>query len=371
MPNSKNSKLKKEEDVAAAGVVQTEQTEQTEQSVPKMKKLFSHKKGGAKVAVDQNDVDTETDTATHAEESVAQPSEQKAAKKKRVKKDATASADADADVKPKTKRAKKDTISGGDENSQPKSKQSGKVKADAEADAEEETETSAAGVESDDAVDIPKKRKNSKKVRDPSAPKRPLSSFMVFSGIHRPEVKQSNPELKATQIATKLGEMWGLLTDEQKATFKSPAVVSVVVSSNDSESLAESPLKPAVIKRQKKVKVAKTEKDEKAERDEKAEKKAKKAKKAEKKARKAQKALNPDAPPKKLSSFMLFSNERRKDVQSAHPEFKITQVAQELGIMWRQLSDDEKSKYNIIVIEPSSVPAVAPALEAVLPIETF
>ena len=314
----------------------------------KMKKLFSHKKENAK--------------AGDETESQEEPKAKAKASKKRAKKEDAPEVAVESGSAESSESAEK-----------PKSKRSKKEKKVKEEDRYDELEK----LESDSDV-TQKKRKQSPKAKDPDAPKRPLSSFMVFSGLNRQEVKQSNPELKATQIAVKLGEMWGLLTDEQKAVFKTPSVVSVVVAANESgdsepqtpaatrqkkakadESPSESSSPKPAAKRQKKAKADKTEKDEKAD---------KKAKKAEKKAKRAEKkALNPDAPPKKPSSFMQFSNEHRKEVQAAHPDFKITQVAQELGLMWHQLTADEKSKYNIIVIEPP-VPAV---VSQVPPIETF
>ena len=359
MPTSKTTKSKKAreaQDTPFTDVTVTESIVPVSAEVPpKMKKLFSHKKEVVKA---ENEIETETE-AEADDNKAPQP-----APKKRAKKDATATVDdQSAEVKPKTKRTKKTADASSDEqDSKPKRSKRSKPEQSEET---EETDTSAvqaaASSSSDDvADDSQKKRKRSKKVRDPSAPKRPLSSFMVFSGLHRQEVSQSNPELKVTQISSKLGEMWGLLTDQQKAAYKSPVVVSVVEPRESGEpadvSSAESSPKAKANKRQKKENVDKAEK---------------KAKRAEKKARKAEKAKNPDAPKKPLSSFMLFSNEHRQEVKTAHPELKITQIAQKLGQMWRQLSAEEQGKYKIIVIDPS-VPVVAPVVDTTTtPVETF
>jgi len=65
------------------------------------------------------------------------------------------------------------------------------------------------------AGEKPKRIKKEKKARDPDAPKRPLSPYLVFCAAKRAEAPDS--KLKAAD----LGEMWKLLSDDQKAAYKS------------------------------------------------------------------------------------------------------------------------------------------------------
>lgn len=46
------------------------------------------------------------------------------------------------------------------------------------------------------------------------------------------------------------------------------------------------------------------------------------------------------------SAFFFFSQERRPSVQGEHPEWKVGQVAQELGRMWKLMSEEEKNVYE-------------------------
>mmetsp|Transcript_53254 Transcript_53254/g.159444 ORF Transcript_53254/g.159444 Transcript_53254/m.159444 type:complete len:425 (+) Transcript_53254:138-1412(+) len=62
---------------------------------------------------------------------------------------------------------------------------------------------------------VPSKRKK----KDPSAPKRPMSAFLFFSQGKRQELKEQNPDLKNTEISTRLGEMWKQLSDEDRQPF--------------------------------------------------------------------------------------------------------------------------------------------------------
>uniref|UniRef100_A0AC35U0K6 High mobility group protein 1.2 n=1 Tax=Rhabditophanes sp. KR3021 TaxID=114890 RepID=A0AC35U0K6_9BILA len=55
---------------------------------------------------------------------------------------------------------------------------------------------------------------------------------------------------------------------------------------------------------------------------------------------------DPNAPKRALSAFFFFSNERRPEVQRAHTDWKVGQVAQELGKFWKGLSEEERSIYE-------------------------
>jgi high mobility group protein B1 len=56
---------------------------------------------------------------------------------------------------------------------------------------------------------------------------------------------------------------------------------------------------------------------------------------------------DPNAPKRALSAFFFFSNERRQSVQQAHPEWKVSQVAQELGKVWKDMTPEEKNVYEV------------------------
>jgi len=48
-----------------------------------------------------------------------------------------------------------------------------------------------------------------------SPPKRPLSAYMMFAIVKRPQLKEENPSLKFGEVGRKLGEMWKELSDEE------------------------------------------------------------------------------------------------------------------------------------------------------------
>jgi hypothetical protein len=72
----------------------------------------------------------------------------------------------------------------------------------------------------------PKGSKNggkAKKVKDPNAPKRPLSAYFLFMNVARPQVKKENPDFKIGDIAKEMGKMWGVITPAEKSKYEKEA----------------------------------------------------------------------------------------------------------------------------------------------------
>jgi HMG (high mobility group) box len=55
--------------------------------------------------------------------------------------------------------------------------------------------------------------------KDPSAPKRPMSAFLMFAQGRRAELRTKNPDLKNTEVSQILGEMWRNLSEEDRRPF--------------------------------------------------------------------------------------------------------------------------------------------------------
>lgn len=60
--------------------------------------------------------------------------------------------------------------------------------------------------------------------KDPNAPKRPASAYILFTGAEREKVVKKNPDAKVTDIMKLLGEEWGKLSTTKKATWEKKAV---------------------------------------------------------------------------------------------------------------------------------------------------
>lgn len=55
-----------------------------------------------------------------------------------------------------------------------------------------------------------------KRIRDPNEPRRPPSSYLLFLSKAREDLTKTNPELKPSEVMSKLAGMWKDLSDVQK-----------------------------------------------------------------------------------------------------------------------------------------------------------
>jgi len=65
-----------------------------------------------------------------------------------------------------------------------------------------------------------KSKKTAKKKKDPNAPKRNLSVYMIFSNKMRPILKAEKPELSFGDLAKEISEKFRKLTDEDKKEYE-------------------------------------------------------------------------------------------------------------------------------------------------------
>lgn len=75
------------------------------------------------------------------------------------------------------------------------------------------------------SVAAPKTGGQKKKVRDPNAPKKPLTSYIYYCNEHREKVRQDGKDaegklLSVTEASKVLSVMWKKLTDKQKAKYE-------------------------------------------------------------------------------------------------------------------------------------------------------
>lgn len=66
-------------------------------------------------------------------------------------------------------------------------------------------------------------KKKAKVAKDEDAPKRAVTSFMLYSNEVRPKVRKDFPELKITEVAKKISEMWNALSDDEKKPYTEKA----------------------------------------------------------------------------------------------------------------------------------------------------
>nr|XP_034373027.1 high mobility group protein B1-like [Arvicanthis niloticus] len=70
---------------------------------------------------------------------------------------------------------------------------------------------------------IPPKGETRKKFKDPNAPKRPPSAFILFCSEYRPKIKGEHPGFSIGDVAKKLGEMWNNTAVGDKQPYEKKA----------------------------------------------------------------------------------------------------------------------------------------------------
>lgn len=140
---------------------------------------------------------------------------------------------------------------------------------------------------------------NQKPMKDPNAPKKPLSAYFLFSQEERLKVKNENPDLSITEVAKELGKRWATLEPSIKQSYEHRY--------QDSRKLYDAEM--SQYKPQKKKK-------------------------------------DPNAPKQPLSAYFIFSTEERLKVKEGNPAYSICDVAKELGRRWADMDPAVKQRYQ-------------------------
>ncbi|KAJ7047878.1 hypothetical protein C8F04DRAFT_25020 [Mycena alexandri] len=71
----------------------------------------------------------------------------------------------------------------------------------------------------DEPITANGKRKRVTKKKDPNAPKRPASSYLMFQNDVRKELKESGTSLTNTEVLAMVKDRWQTMTEDQKAVY--------------------------------------------------------------------------------------------------------------------------------------------------------
>ena len=67
--------------------------------------------------------------------------------------------------------------------------------------------------------------------------------------------------------------------------------------------------------------------------------------------RAAKKEKDPNAPKRPQSSYFLFAHDKRAEIKAKMPDAKVTEIAKELGKLWKDVSDAERKKYEEMALK--------------------
>ena len=83
--------------------------------------------------------------------------------------------------------------------------------------------------EEDGGLDIDgkkKKRKNKKADKDPNAPRRPMSAYLMFQNAIRQEMKEKNPDVSYKELIGQVGEAWKQLGEDGQKVGRTTSTCS-------------------------------------------------------------------------------------------------------------------------------------------------
>lgn len=140
---------------------------------------------------------------------------------------------------------------------------------------------------------------NQKPIKDPNAPKKPLSAYFLFSQEERLKVKEESPDLSITEVAKELGRRWATLDPALKHNYEQRY--------QEARKLYDAEMSH--------YKPAKKKKD-------------------------------PNAPKQPLSAYFIFSTEERLKVKEENPTYSICDIAKELGRRWAEMDPSIKQRYQ-------------------------
>jgi len=138
-----------------------------------------------------------------------------------------------------------------------------------------------------------------KPMKDPNAPKKPLSAYFLFSQDERLKVRAEFPDYSITEVAKELGRRWASIDPAHKQQYEQRY--------QDSRRDYEQAM--TAYKPQKKKK-------------------------------------DPNAPKQPLSAYFIFSSEERLKVKAENPSYSICEVAKELGRRWADMAPEVKQRYQ-------------------------
>lgn len=161
--------------------------------------------------------------------------------------------------------------------------------------------------ESEEEVEVVVKRRKVKKWKDPSKPKRAMSSFFLYSQVERPNVKVNHPEASFGDTARILSAQYKALTEAQMKKWTKKAEQDKIRYQEEMKHYVpmEDPSGGG---------------------------KRKKAKK------------DPNAPKRNMSAYFLFSVHIRPTVKEENPEASFGDIARIISAKYKALDVDTERK---------------------------
>jgi hypothetical protein len=159
-----------------------------------------------------------------------------------------------------------------------------------------------------------KDNKNKRKRKDPNAPKKPMTSYMLYMQAQRAAVVAANPSLKFGDVSKKISEDWKVLPEDQKKIYEDKAAAEKA--RYDGQMKSYVPPDDA----------GDDDSDE---------------KRPKKKAKK-----DPNAPKRGQNAYMFFVNDLREKMKNENTPMKAPDLAKLAGEKWRTMTSEDKKPFE-------------------------
>uniref|UniRef100_A0A7S2CA52 HMG box domain-containing protein n=1 Tax=Florenciella parvula TaxID=236787 RepID=A0A7S2CA52_9STRA len=155
----------------------------------------------------------------------------------------------------------------------------------------------------------PKKRK-----KDPNAPKKARSAYQLYANSVREEIKAENPDKSFGEQTKIMATKWKELGEEDKAAWQEKAETDKA-RFKDAMADYEPPSDVEVTPKKGKGKKGKAAKD-------------------------------PNAPKRATTAYFFFLADTRETAKAENPGLSVTELSKVIGAKWKELTPEEKSKFE-------------------------
>eukprot|EP01084_Bolivina_argentea_P200295 342516_1 len=182
------------------------------------------------------------------------------------------------------------------------------------------------------------KNKGPKKPKQPEKmPKRPQSSYFVFSNKRRNELKDHYPDKKITELSKLISEEWKVMTADDKKIYEEAAKVNkerytksiAIYKETDEYSEYQKVLNQYKDEKKRWEKSGGMDADD-----------------AGFQISLPRKPKDKNCPKRGLTSYFLYAKEVREKTKEEHPTKQITELAKEISKKWKLVTDEDKKPYN-------------------------
>jgi len=161
------------------------------------------------------------------------------------------------------------------------------------------------------------KKGGRRKKKDPHAPKRPRSAYIIYCTEQRPHVKaELGSDAKPADLMKRMGDMWNGLSTDKKKEYNDKAKEDKERYNGEMKSYHPPE--------------ADSDDDE----------------PPRKRGKRRGKKRDPNEPKRAPSAYLLYGQKVREQVKTEHPDAKSSQIMQIIGQMWQKLGDEEKKPFN-------------------------